>query len=212
MSSKSKSKNAPKGKTDKSAPMPAIDLKNIVDAGPGGMFVPPAIAEPLQAEGLVEINLGIKNEAGEVACRATEKGIAKANEVGTVEPANDKAEAPKVETTFKIEAGVPVPPPVGRGRSGSKYPFDLLEVGQSFFVPDTAEQPDAAATLASTVSGATQRYATDHPTETKVVKGKTVPKKIYSRKFCLRKVDAATDPSGMSGARVWRVEVSGTAE
>lgn len=196
-------------KKTEAKPMPAIDLKNIVDAGPAGMFVPQAIAEPLQAEGLIEINLGIKNDAGEIACRATEAGIVQVSEtvvLGTRE--NGTAVMAKVETVaapaFKIEVGVPIPAPVGRGRSGSKYPFDVLEVGQSFFVPDSAEHPDASASLASTVSGATQRYATDHATETKVVKGKTVPKKVYSRKFALRKVEG--------GARVWRIEVNGLPE
>lgn len=195
-------KKKPAKKTEDATPMPTVDLAIIVSAGPDGMFVPAAIAEPLQADGLVEINLGIKNEACEVACRATDAGIAKAQaEAGHIEmPKSVEAAA----SSFKIEVGVPIPAPVGRGRSGSKYPFDALEVGQSFFVPDTAEQPDAAASLASTVSGATQRYAADHATETKTVKGKLVPKKIYARKFALRKVEG--------GARVWRVEVSGLAE
>lgn len=183
--------------------MPTIDLSIIVSAGPEGMYVPDAVSGPLAAEGLVEVNPTLTNENGEHACRATAAGIAKAqgNEADSgLVPASVEASAP----SFKIEIGVPIPAPVGRGRSGSKYPFEALEVGQSFFVPDTAEQPDAAASLASTVSGATQRYAVDHATETKTVKGKLVSKKVYARKFALRKVEG--------GARVWRVEVSGLAE
>lgn len=208
----SKKKTETKKKTEKAVkPMPAIDLKIIVDAGPNGMYVPAEIAEPLQDAGFVEINLDIKNDKGEVACRATDAGIA---EVGAAPaPITESVSAPS-NSDFKIDAGIPVPAPVGRGRSGSKYPFDALKIGQSFFVPDTAEQPDAAASLASTVSGATQRYAADHPTETREVKGKTVPKKIYSRKFALRKIAAGAPgcgPNGEAGARVWRVEV-GAAE
>lgn len=195
------SKKSNKKNTEKSAPMPAIDLKNIVDAGPDGMYVPAEIAKPLAEAGFIDVH-PVPNEAGEVAVRATAAGIAQVGQAvpGTVEIAPVAVAAP----AFKIEDAVPIPAPIGRGRSGSKYPFDALEVGQSFFVPDSAEQPDAAASLASTVSGATQRYATDHATETKTVKGKTVPKKVYSRKFALRKVEG--------GARVWRVEVTGLPE
>lgn len=35
--------------------------------------------------------------------------------------------------TFKIEKGVPVPEKLAKGMK--KYPFDQLEVGDSFFVP-----------------------------------------------------------------------------
>ncbi len=191
---------------------PAIDLSAalaaVVAAGPNGTFAPEDVCKALEAEGLAEYQAEVKDENGFMAVRATAAGVAKATgEVATFTPS-----APKVETSFAIESGVSIPAPIGRGRSGSKYPFDLLEVGQSFFVPDSTEQPDAAASLASTVSGATQRFATDHATETKTVKGKTVPKKVYSRKFALRKVEAAKDPSGMNGARVWRVDVSGLPE
>jgi len=36
---------------------------------------------------------------------------------------------------FTIEKGVPVPKQVGAGRK-NKYPFDAMEVGDSFFVKD----------------------------------------------------------------------------
>lgn len=179
---------------------PAVTLAIIVAAGPNGMFAPEKQLKTMAKNGYVEYNAEIKDAAGNVAVRATEKGIAKAQALAGVTAAPVAAPV----STFKIEDAVPVPPPIGRGRSGSKYPFDQLEIGQSFFVPDSEEQPDAAASLASTVSGATQKYASDHPTEKKTVKGKEVPKKVYSRKFCLRKVEG--------GARVWRVAVTGQPE
>ncbi len=45
----------------------------------------------------------------------------------------EKKEKPTLatETKFPIETGIPIPPK----KTMSKYPFDLLEVGQSFFVP-----------------------------------------------------------------------------
>lgn len=36
---------------------------------------------------------------------------------------------------FHIEKGIPVPKQVGAGRK-NKYPFDAMEVGDSFFVKD----------------------------------------------------------------------------
>lgn len=36
---------------------------------------------------------------------------------------------------FTIDKGIPVPKQVGTGRK-NKYPFDALEVGDSFFVKD----------------------------------------------------------------------------
>ena len=36
---------------------------------------------------------------------------------------------------FTIEKGIPVPKQVGAGRK-NKYPFDAMEVGDSFFVKD----------------------------------------------------------------------------
>lgn len=37
---------------------------------------------------------------------------------------------------FTIDKGIPVPKQVGTGRK-TKYPFDLMEVGDSFFIKDT---------------------------------------------------------------------------
>lgn len=37
---------------------------------------------------------------------------------------------------FTIEKGIPVPKQVGAGRR-NKYPFDAMEVGDSFFIKDT---------------------------------------------------------------------------
>lgn len=103
-----------------------------------------------------------------------------------------------VATSFAVEDNVPMP--TGSGRGGNVYPFDALEVGQSFFVPNSDEKPNAAKSLASTVSSATSRYAV--PSEdgaTKInKKGETVPVMVKTRKFVVRSVEG--------GARVWRTE------
>ena len=105
---------------------------------------------------------------------------------------------------FQIENDVPVPAISGRGRGrgGNVYPFDQLEVGQSFFVANSESKPNAAKSLASTVSSATARYAVpaeDGSTKTNK-KGEVVPVMVETRKFVVRSVEE----DGVKGARVWR--------
>lgn len=55
---------------------------------------------------------------------------------------------------FAIEKGVPIPPSATGPKSGSKYPYREMEVGDSFFVPGGKR---------STVSGVLQsRHARPH--------------------------------------------------
>lgn len=182
-------KNSPKSKT------PAFDLAAVIAATNAGSFVytsAEAHASAL-ADGLVEVNPSMTNEAGELATRATAKGIESMNAPQT--PAAAKAATPK--PSFAIEDGIELAPVVGRGRGGETYPFDQLNVGQSFFVPNSAEKPNVAKSLASTVSSATRRYAEEIPGETRVDrKGNTVPALKETRKFVVRAVEG--------GARVWR--------
>jgi hypothetical protein len=51
----------------------------------------------------------------------------------------------------------------------AKYPFDRLEVGQSFHVAATSEMPKPASTLAGAVTNANKNYSYDHESETEVV-------------------------------------------
>lgn len=132
---------------------------------------------------------------------------------------------------IEIEDGVPVPTTTSRaGRSGG-YPFDKLNVGQSFHVPKTKENEDPASRLASSVSGARAKYAKvlEGQDETVTVKeyqrneagkgfakdsdGKRIvigehketrPKTEIVRDFIVKTVDAS-DPKG-EGARVWRTK------
>lgn len=62
-----------------------------------------------------------------------------------------------------ITTAIALPPQAKRGGGGgapSKYPFDTMEVGQSFFVPNDADKPDAAKSLQSTIATAEMRFAT----------------------------------------------------
>lgn len=175
---------------------PAFDLAAVIKATEAGSFVytsEQAHATAL-AEGLVEVNPSMKNEAGELATRATAKGIESMNQ--NTAPAADAAAS---KPSFTIDDNVPLAPVTGRGRGGETYPFDKLAVGQSFFVPNTVEKPNVAKSLASTVSSATRRYAEVIEGETrKDRKGNEVPALRETRKFVLRAVEG--------GARIWRTQ------
>ena len=188
-----------------------IGLAEIVAAGANGLFTPAAVHGPLVEAGLVEINPAMVNEAGEIATRATQKGI-ESLDGGAIVVDNATTEAnsaiaetgktEKVKTMFLIKNDVPVPEISGRGRGGNVYPFEVLEVGQSFFVPNSESKPNAAKSLASTVSSATARYAVpaeDGSTKTNK-KGEVVPVMVKTRKFVVRSVEE----DGVKGARVWR--------
>ena len=188
-----------------------IGLAEIVAAGANGMFVPKSVYAPLVEAGLVEINPAMVNEAGEIATRATQAGI-ESLDSGAIVVDNATTEAnsetaatgktEKVKTMFQIENDVPVPAISGRGRGGNVYPFELLAVDQSFFVPNSESKPNAAKSLASTVSSATARYAVpaeDGSTKTNK-KGEVVPVMVETRKFVVRSVEE----DGVKGARVWR--------
>ena len=196
-------------KTATAAVVAVIGLAEIVAAGANGIYTSPEVHLPLVEAGLVEINPAMTNENGEVATRATQKGIESLDSAATVTDnatsetqtaATGKTE--KVNTMFKIENDVPVPAISGRGRGGNTYPFDQLEKGQSFFVANSEDKPNAAKSLASTVSSATARYAVaseDGATKTNK-KGEVVPVMVETRKFVVRSVEE----NGVKGARVWR--------
>lgn len=175
-------------------------LENVVEATKAGTFVytSAAVHVPLIEAGLVEINPAMTNEAGEIATRATQKGI----ETVTSNTTQETAAPVAASTGFVVEAGVPMPSISGRGRTGTTYPFDKMEPGHSFFVPNSEDKPNAAKSLASTVSSATARYtvpAADGSTKTNKA-GEQVPVMVETRKFVVRSVEE----NGVKGARVWR--------
>ena len=191
-----------------------IGLAEIVAAGANGIYVPESVFAPLVEAGLVEINTAMTNEAGEVATRATQKGIdslqpngdntSEASEASanSETAATETGKTQKVKIMFQIENDVPVPAISGRGSGGNMYPFEVMAVGQSFFVPNSESKPNAAKSLASTVSSATARYAVpaeDGSTKTNK-KGEVVPVMVETRKFVVRSVEE----DGVKGARVWR--------
>lgn len=175
-------------------------------AEPGYHFATAKEADELLKGNLAEQNPDIA-DGDKLATRLTEAGQAEAAkyEVEGNGDAGDETAGSAATSSggFDIDDGVPIPSARG-GRGGSVYPFDDLGVGQSFFVPATAERPNPAKSLASTVSSATARFAEEIPGETVTNrKGNVVPKTRETRKFVVRSVDETKEGRG-KGARVWR--------
>ena len=102
------------------------------------------------------------------------------NESGAAYLANGNvAPVAEVATNYELISGVVLPPSKrGSGLRGGgaplKYPFDKMEIGQSFFVPVTAKHPDPVKSLGSTISSAKLRFAevTGQKTVTRAKRGK----------------------------------------
>lgn len=216
-----------KAKPVSSAPVQTlITLAMIVAAGENGLAsVPLSVYQPLAASGLVEVNSAAIEPNGNAPVRATAAGVAQVNGAPVPDP------KPAATGGYSIDSGIEVPAISGRGRGASTvYPFEQMEIGNSFFVPATAERPDPAKQLASTVSAATARYqVAKEPAEYKQVvnavyakgpdgklardaEGKliktgertdTVQVMVQIRKFMIRGVTE----KGVAGARIWRVAV-----
>lgn len=122
----------------------------------------PAEVKNLLDNGMVETNTEI-TDGDKVAVRATEKGQAEAPALATNEGNNNTVSdtntnaAPAASAFALIEGAVL---PEGRApRSSSVYPFETMNVGQSFFVPATEDKPNPAKSLASTISSANKRFS-----------------------------------------------------
>lgn len=118
---------------------------------------------------LVEVNTEITN-GDEVAVRATEKGVAEVpasdegnntvNDTTTATTTTDTTAAASSKFGIIQNAGAVFS--AGRTRrSESKYDFDAMNVGDIIFVPNDEDKPDAAKSLASTISSANKRFSTD---------------------------------------------------
>lgn len=88
-------------------------------------------------------------------------------------------EAEPIEETpiseFEISDNIPVPP----RKSSTKYPFGVLEIGQSFFVPVSEKLPNPSKSLSTTCSA---------------------QKRKTGKRFVIREVTE----NGAKGARIWR--------
>lgn len=183
--------------------------------GVGYDFVTEAEGKGLVDAGLIEINPTITN-GDRVAAITTEAGAKLAQE----HAGNDKAAEAEAKAKFEIDDNVPLAPKRRGGNTNSReavYPFDALNVNQSFHVPVSEKMPKPARSLASAVSAATAKWAVEakddqgntvmEPFERKdkdgnVVESGTRPKMLPTRVFTVRAVDAS-DPRG-PGARIYR--------
>lgn len=197
------------------APATSVNLAilgAIVAATAAGSYlhVSDAEAAPMLTAGLVEVNGDIANEQGK-ATRATAKGIEhmQTNQGAATAAATPAATAEKPK--FAIVSNVPVPESVRKGVTRTEqYPFSQLEAGQSFFIAATTEKPNPERSYASTVASARNRYATNHPTETRINKRTkaTVPAKVFGRDFAIRAMadGAPYGQAGVKGAAVFRTK------
>ena len=134
----------------------------------------PAEVKNLLDNDMVEVNNEI-TDGDKVAVRATEKGQAEApapaNNEGTnntVTDNNSNATGDASATTaaapakFGIIQNAGAVFSAGRTRkAATMYDFDAMNVGDIIFVPNSEDKPDAAKSLASTISSANKRFSTD---------------------------------------------------
>lgn len=171
----------------------------------------PATKSLLDAQ-LIEVNEGVKNDAGEVGARATEAGKAytpTAADAGQEQGAAGSAPAPAAKPakrTFSIDTGVTLPPKEKVSTRAERYPFSQLPIGGSFFVADAdVTSGNAYSTLSSTVATYNLKFSEEtgdfraHRRDA----NKQVPVRKPLRHFELRKMD----DNGVPGARVFRTEV-----
>ncbi len=182
---------------------------------------------------LIEINIHDPDPSDKtrVACRVTTAGAAllTAHQNPVIE-GNNSMELNVSKFEVITDA---VLPPIKRGGGGggapTKYPFDNLQVGNSFFVPATARLPNPLKTLGSTVSSANHRYANvvgEKEVErskrgernklvldangNKIMEVRIVPVYQFTRKFTIRGVKAGVKYGNWAapadGALIARVE------
>ena len=165
----------------------------------GYTFCSVEVAAYLVKNGLVEQNVDLKNDVGALATRATQKGV----------DAIKTQEVSKVSDFVIEDVALPAAKRGGNGRAGNtKYPFDALEIGQSFFIPATVERPNPVKALASTVTSANARYAVELKNEDGSVKmrtnrkGREVAELTFTKVFGIRK----DTKDGVEGARIGRTK------
>lgn len=131
----------------------------------------PAEVKNLLDNDMVEVNNEI-TDGDKVAVRATEKGQAEAPAPANNEGTNNTVTDTNTATTDTATAAAPAKFGIisnagavfaaGRTRkAATMYDFDAMNVGDIIFVPNSEDKPDAAKSLASTISSANKRFSTD---------------------------------------------------
>jgi hypothetical protein len=175
------------------------------------LYVTAAEGKPLLDAGLITIDPANRDpsDANKIAATVTEAGVHKLNGAkpaavhSTFAIQKGGIELPKVERGFKKGVG-------GGGRS-AKYDFEAMEVGDFFFVANSAvKNNDAVKTLGSAAGSANQRFAVGTGEKETVQRAKRGPdhkaikgpdgknvmetveqeKKNFTKKFVVRAVKA----------------------
>jgi hypothetical protein len=158
----------------------------------------------------VDVNNVDPNDNAKIGAKITIDGVKKL-QVDTTHT--------KPVSAYQVATGL-VLPKVKRGGGGgggapSKYPFDTMDVGAFFFVPNTdVKNGDAMKTVSSAVGSANQRFMEEtgeHETVTRAKRGKdhktvkdavtgenvnetvTIAKKRSTKKFTIRAVQAGVE-------------------
>lgn len=193
-------------------------LKKIVDATAANtqIYVGQVMGQPMLAHNprLIEINAEVTNPSNptEVLCRSTSAATDY-----LASPADAPEGDVKTAGNYQIITNAVLPPARKRGNtSGSgaptKYPFDKLELNQTFFSANSEHKKgDAVKALGSTVSAQNEKYSEptgEMKTVTRAVRDKEtkkaqigpdgkkvtetvqLPIKKYNRKFTIRPVEA----------------------
>lgn len=195
-----------------------IELRALNSFGEGGTVWPSKEAAKFDKLGVVELGNAVDGDQTQI--RISAAGVQYLNELDAGSQSADNGDqsgdnAQQKKTTggsqmqFAIQNNIEIPKATRRSRT-SAYPFDALEIGQSFFVPATAERPEPAKTMGSTVSAANERHS-EETGETKLNrKGREVPVLRPLRTFIVRAVEdgAPWGQPGVAGAGVWRTEVA----
>lgn len=132
-------------------------LKSIANASANNQpfYVTQAEAGELAKAGYISVDTGNAdpNDPSKRAASITAEGVKVLSE--TPAPAKEHA------SQFSVQSGI-VLPKIKRGGGGgapTKYPFDTMNVGDFFFVANSAtKEGNAAKTLASATGAANQRY------------------------------------------------------
>jgi len=138
---------------------------------------------------LVEFNEGLKDANGNIAFRATQLGMqlhasgalntpapqtqqtapqgsnwnvpqqGSQQPGAIVNPLSPSTPTPAATRSYQFEMNIPIPAARRGGRGSNAYGFEQMQVGQSFFIGKTDDNPNPAKRVASTVSSASKRLA-----------------------------------------------------
>ena len=167
-----------------------------------------AYATKLTQEGIDALQTHKNPPAAELATSGAAWGTPPTAAVAPVAEAAPAATSAKEKRVFEIETDVTMPDKGPGGKRGGafreeQYPFSKLEVGHSFFVPNTAKMPDAVKSMYNTAQQATRRFDVVSETQTRTTRtGKVVPVTTETRKFEVRPGTRGAE----SGARIWRTK------